>query len=170
MIKVGIIGATGYAGSELVRILLGHKDVEIKWYGSRSYIDKKYASIYQNFFQLVDANCMDDNMEVLADQVDVIFTATPQGLCASLVNEEILSKVKIIDLSADFRIKDVKVYEEWYKLEHKSPQFIEEAVYGLCEINREDVKKARLVANPGCYTTGRRGVQGKHHPNICPVR
>ena len=93
MIKVGIIGATGYAGSELVRILLGHKDVEIKWYGSRSYIDKKYASIYQNFFQLVDANCMDDNMEVLADQVDVIFTATPQGLCASLVNEEILSKV-----------------------------------------------------------------------------
>ena len=153
MIKVGIIGATGYAGSELVRILLGHKDVEIKWYGSRSYIDKKYASIHQNFFQLVDANCMDDNMEVLADQVDVIFTATPQGLCASLVNEEILSKVKIIDLSADFRIKDVKVYEEWYKLEHKSPQFIEEAVYGLCEINREDVKKARLVANPGCYTT-----------------
>ena len=153
MIKVGIIGATGYAGSELVRILLGHKDVEIKWYGSRSYIDKKYASIYQNYFQLVDANCMDDNMEVLADQVDVIFTATPQGLCASLVNEEILSKVKIIDLSADFRIKDVKVYEEWYKLEHKSPQFIEEAVYGLCEINREDVKKARLVANPGCYTT-----------------
>ena len=153
MIKVGIIGATGYAGSELVRILLGHKDVEIKWYGSRSYIDKKYASIYQNFFQLVDANCMDDNMEVLADQVDVIFTATPQGLCASLVNEEILSKVKIIDLSADFRIEDVKVYEEWYKLEHKSPQFIEEAVYGLCEINREDVKKARLVANPGCYTT-----------------
>ena len=153
MIKVGIIGATGYAGSELVRILLGHKDVEIKWYGSRSYIDKKYASIYQNFFQLVDANCMDDNMEVLADQVDMIFTATPQGLCASLVNEEILSKVKIIDLSADFRIKDVKVYEEWYKLEHKSPQFIEEAVYGLCEINREDVKKARLVANPGCYTT-----------------
>ena len=153
MIKVGIIGATGYAGSELVRILLGHKDEEIKWYGSRSYIDKKYASIYQNFFQLVDANCMDDNMEVLADQVDVIFTATPQGLCASLVNEEILSKVKIIDLSADFRIKDVKVYEEWYKLEHKSPQFIEEAVYGLCEINREDVKKARLVANPGCYTT-----------------
>ena len=153
MIKVGIIGATGYAGSELVRILLGPKDVEIKWYGSRSYIDKKYASIYQNFFQLVDANCMDDNMEVLADQVDVIFTATPQGLCASLVNEEILSKVKIIDLSADFRIKDVKVYEEWYKLEHKSPQFIEEAVYGLCELNREDVKKARLVANPGCYTT-----------------
>ena len=153
MVRVGIIGATGYAGGELVRLLLGHKDVEIKWYGSRSYVDQAYASVYQNMFQLVDAKCLDDNMEAMADQVDVIFTETPQGLCASLVNEEILSKVKIIDLSADFRIKDVKIYEEWYKLEHKSPQFIEEAVYGLCEINREDVKKARLVANPGCYTT-----------------
>lgn len=153
MIKVGIIGATGYAGSELVRILLGHKEAEIQWYGSRSYIDQKYASIYQNFFELVDASCMEDQMEAMADQVDVIFTATPQGLCASLINEEILSKTKVIDLSADFRIKDVKVYEEWYKLEHKSPQYIKEAVYGLCEVNREDVKHARLVANPGCYTT-----------------
>ena len=153
MIKVGIIGATGYAGGELVRILTGHKEAEIKWYGSRSYIDKKYADVYQNMFQIIDAVCMDDNMEELASQVDVIFTATPQGLCASLVNEEILSRTKIIDLSADFRLKDVGIYEEWYKLEHKSPQFIEEAVYGLCEVNREDVKKARLVANPGCYTT-----------------
>ena len=153
MIKVGIIGATGYAGGELVRILTGHREAEIKWYGSRSYIDKKYADVYQNMFQIIDAVCMDDNMEELASQVDVIFTATPQGLCASLVNEEILSKTKIIDSSADFRLKDVKIYEEWYKLEHKSPQFIEEAVYGLCEVNREDVKKARLVANPGCYTT-----------------
>lgn len=153
MIKAGIIGATGYAGGELVRILTGHKDAEIKWYGSRSYIDRKYAEVYQNMFQIVDAVCMDDNMEELASQVDVIFTATPQGLCASLVNEEILSKTKIIDLSADFRLKDVKVYEEWYKIQHEAPQFIEEAVYGLCEINREDVRKARLVANPGCYTT-----------------
>ena len=153
MIKAGIIGATGYAGGELVRILTGHKDAEIKWYGSRSYIDRKYAEVYQNMFQIVDAVCMDGNMEELASQVDVIFTATPQGLCASLVNEEILSKTKIIDLSADFRLKDVKVYEEWYKIQHKAPQFIEEAVYGLCEINREDVRKARLVANPGCYTT-----------------
>lgn len=153
MIKIGIIGATGYAGGELVRILSGHKEAEIKWYGSRSYIDQKYADVYRNMFQIVDAVCMDDNMEELASQVDVIFTATPQGLCASLVNEEILSKTKIIDLSADFRLKDVKVYEEWYKIEHKAPQFIDEAVYGLCEINREDVKKARLVANPGCYTT-----------------
>ena len=153
MIKVGIIGSTGYAGGELVRILTGHKGAEIKWYGSRSYIDQNYADVYRNLFQIVDAKCMDDNMDALADQVDVIFTATPQGLCASLINEEILSKTKVIDLSADFRIKDVSVYEEWYKIEHKSPQFIEEAVYGLCEINREKIKNARLVANPGCYTT-----------------
>ena len=153
MIKAGIIGATGYAGNEIVRLLLGHKNVEVAWYGSRSYIDKKYAGIYQNFFKLVDTKCMDDNMEALADEVDVIFTATPQGLCASLVNEGILSRAKVIDLSADFRIKDVKKYEKWYGIEHKSPQFIDEAVYGLCEINREDIKKARLIANPGCYPT-----------------
>lgn len=153
MIKAGIIGATGYAGGELVRLLTAHRGAEIVWYGSRSYIDKKYADVYRNMFRIVDADCMDDNMEELSEQADVIFTATPQGLCASLVNEDILSKVKIIDLSADFRIKDVSVYEQWYGIRHQSPQFIQEAVYGLCEVNREEVKKARLVANPGCYTT-----------------
>lgn len=153
MVKVGIIGSTGYAGVELVRLLLQHKDVEIVWYGSRSYIDKKYYEVFRNMFQIVDAKCMDDDMETLADSVDVIFTATPQGLCASLVKEEVLNKVKIIDLSADFRIKDVSVYEQWYGMEHKSPQFIDEAVYGLCEINRDKVRDARLVANPGCYPT-----------------
>ena len=153
MIKVGIIGATGYAGGELVRILAGHKDAEIVWYGSRSYIDKKYADVYQNMFQIVDAKCLDDNMEELAKQADVIFTATPQGFCASLINEEILSNAKIVDLSADFRIKDVATYEKWYGIEHKAPQYIEEAAYGLCEINRAAVKNARLVANPGCYPT-----------------
>lgn len=153
MIKAGIIGATGYAGNELVRLLLGHKEVEIKWYGSRSYIDQKYADVYQNMFEIVDATCMDDNMQELARQVDIIFTATPQGFLAGVLTEEILQNTKIIDLSADYRIKNVSVYEEWYKIEHKSPQFIEEAVYGLCEVNREKVKGARLVANPGCYTT-----------------
>ena len=153
MIKAGIIGSTGYAGGELARLLLQRDDIEIKWYGSRSYIDQKYASIYQNMFRIVDDACMDDNMKELADQVDVVFTATPQGLCASLVDEDVLSKVKVIDLSADFRIKDVSVYEKWYKLPHASPRFIGEAVYGLPEINREKVKRARLIANPGCFPT-----------------
>ena len=153
MIKAGIIGATGYAGGELVRLLTAHKEAEIKWYGSRSYIDKKYADVYQNMFRIVEERCLDDNMEALSKEGDVIFTATPQGLCASLVNEEILSRTKIIDLSADFRIQDVDIYEHWYGIQHPSPQFISEAVYGLCEINRERVKGARLVANPGCYPT-----------------
>ncbi len=153
MIKAGIIGSTGYAGQELVRLLIQHKDAEIVWYGSKSYIDKKYYEVFQNMFQLVDAACLDDNMEELAQKADVIFTATPQGLCASLVNQDILSKVKIIDLSADFRIKDVNTYEDWYGIKHVSPEFIPEAVYGLCEINREQVKNSRLVANPGCYPT-----------------
>lgn len=154
MIKVGIIGATGYAGGELVRILMSHQDAKIVWYGSRSYIDKKYYEVYQNMFQIVEDVCKDDNLAELAEQVDVIFTATPQGFLAGLLTEEILSKVKIVDLSADYRIKDVAVYEKWYGIEHKSPQFIKEAIYGLCEINRDKITdKTRLVANPGCYTT-----------------
>ncbi|MCH5273517.1 MAG: N-acetyl-gamma-glutamyl-phosphate reductase [Lachnospiraceae bacterium] len=153
MIKAGIIGSTGYAGQELVRILLAHPEVRIVWYGSKSYVDKKYADVFRNMFTLVEAHCLDDNIPELAKQADVIFTATPQGFCASVVNDEVLANAKVIDLSADFRIKDVATYEKWYGIEHKSPQYIEEAVYGLCEINREDIKKARLLANPGCYTT-----------------
>ncbi len=153
MIKVGIIGSTGYAGAEIVRLIQGHPEAEVVWFGSRSYIDENYSSIYGNLFELVDAKCMDDNMDELSIKADVIFTATPQGLCASLVNEDILKNTKIIDLSADFRLKDVSVYEKWYKIEHKAPQYIEEAVYGLCEINRDKIKNARIVANPGCYTS-----------------
>lgn len=154
MIKVGIIGSTGYAGAELVRILTNHKEAQIVWYGSRSYIDKKYYEVYRNMFQIVEDICKDDNLAELCEQVDVIFTSTPQGYLASVLNDEILSKVKVVDLSADFRIKDVDVYEKWYKIEHKSPQYIEEAVYGLCEINRGKINEnTRLVANPGCYTT-----------------
>ncbi len=153
MIKAGIIGSTGYAGAELVRLLLQHPDAEIVWYGSKSYIDQKYADVYRNMFRLVDDKCMNDDMDALSKEADVIFTATPQGLCASLVNEDILSRSKIIDLSADFRLKNPAVYEKWYKRTHEAVQYIPEAVYGLCEINRDKIAKARLIANPGCYTT-----------------
>ena len=152
-IRVGIIGATGYAGAELVRILQGHEEAQIVWYGSKSYIEKEYASVYRNFFRVVEDICKGDEIAELAKQADVIFTATPQGFLASVISEEILQRVKVVDLSADFRLKDVAVYEKWYGIEHKAPQLIEEAVYGLCEINREDIRGARLVANPGCYTT-----------------
>ena len=153
MIKAGIIGSTGYAGQELVRILLQHPEAEIVWYGSRSYVDEKYSKVFGNMVNLVDDKCMGENMDELAKQADVIFTATPQGLCGSLVNEDILSQTKIIDLSADFRIKDVSKYEQWYVIEHQSPEFVKEAVYGLCEVNRQEIPSARLIANPGCFPT-----------------
>lgn len=153
MIKVGIIGATGYAGQELVRLLLQHKEAEIVWYGSRSYVDQKFSSVFGNVFQIVEDLCKADDLHELAKQADVIFTATPQGYLAGVLDDEILGNTKVIDLSADYRIKDVATYEKWYGIEHKSPQYIDEAVYGLCEINREKVKNARLIANPGCYPT-----------------
>ncbi|MGI5969428.1 MAG: N-acetyl-gamma-glutamyl-phosphate reductase [Lachnospiraceae bacterium] len=153
MMKVGIIGSTGYAGAEIVRILMNHPEAEIIWYGSRSYVDKKFSEVFGNMFQIVEDVCKGENISELSEKADVIFTATPQGLCASLVNEEILEKTKIIDLSADFRIKDVAAYEKWYQINHPTPQFIPEAVYGLCEINRDKIKSARLIANPGCYPT-----------------
>ena len=153
MIKAGIIGATGYAGAELARLLVQHPETEIVWCGSRSYIDQRYSSIYQNLNGMVDLDCRDDDLAKLSEEADVVFTATPQGFCASVISEEILSRTKIVDLSADFRLKDVSVYEKWYKIEHKAPQFLPEAVYGLCEINREKIRGTRLLANPGCYTT-----------------
>lgn len=153
MIKAGIIGATGYAGQELVRLLLQHKEVEIVWYGSRSYVDQKFSSVFGNVFKIVEDVCKGDDLEKLAEEADVIFTATPQGYLAGVLTESVLSTAKVIDLSADYRIKDVATYEKWYGIKHKSPQFIDEAVYGLCELNRDKVKEARLVANPGCYPT-----------------
>ena len=153
MIRVGIVGSTGYGGCELVRFLLTHKEVEIKWVSSRTYTDEEYSSVYSSYFKLLDQQCVDEDITKYLDDVDVVFFATPQGVCAKMLNEEVLSKVKVIDLSADYRIKDVKTYEQWYGIDHASPQFIDEAVYGLCEINRDKVKQARLIANPGCYVT-----------------
>lgn len=154
MIKVGIIGATGYAGNELVRILVNHPEVEIKWLGSKSYDGEKYSDIYRNTFEIIDGICTAKTLEEISEDVDVIFTATPQGYLAGLLTDKVLENAKIIDLSADFRLKDVDIYEEWYKIDHKRPDLIDEAVYGLCEINRDKItSETRIIANPGCYTT-----------------
>lgn len=154
MIKVGIIGATGYAGNELVRILVNHPEVEIKWLGSKSYEGEKYSDIYRNTFEIIDGICTAKTLEEISEDVDVIFTATPQGYLAGLLTDKVLENAKIIDLSADFRLKDVDIYEEWYKIDHKRPDLIDEAVYGLCEINRDKITpETRIIANPGCYTT-----------------
>lgn len=153
MINVGIVGSTGYGGCELVRFLLTHPNVNTEWVSSRTYSDQEYSDVYKSYFTLLDQKCVDEDIEKYLDNVDVVFFATPQGVCAKMVNENVLKKVKVIDLSADYRIKDVETYESWYGIKHASPEFIQEAVYGLCEINREDVKNARLIANPGCYPT-----------------
>lgn len=154
MIKVGIIGATGYAGNELVRILVNHPEAEIKWLGSKSYDGEKYSDIYRNTFEIIDNICTAKTLEEISEDTDVIFTATPQGYLAGLLTDKVLENTKIIDLSADFRLKDVDIYEEWYKINHKRPDLIDEAVYGLCEINRNKITpETRIIANPGCYTT-----------------
>ena len=153
MINIAIVGSTGYAGEELVRLLLNHKDANIKYYCSKKYVDKKYKDVYKNYFKIIDDVCIEDNLSKISKDVDLIFAATPQGYMSSILNDEILNDCKIIDLSADFRLKDVSVYEKWYGIKHNTPQYLSKAVYGLCELNREKIKTTRLLANPGCYTT-----------------
>ena len=154
MIKIGIYGASGYTGQELLRLLLRHPKVEVTAVTSRRYAGRPVAAIYPAFTDLTDLAFMDASPDEVAEGCEQVFLALPHAVSMS-VAPLFLRKpgLKVIDLSADFRIKDVKTYEEWYKIEHKSPQYIDEAVYGLCEINREKVKQARIVANPGCYPT-----------------
>jgi N-acetyl-gamma-glutamyl-phosphate reductase len=153
MIQVGIVGATGYAGQELLRLLMQHPECEVKYITSRSYVDKRFSSVYGNFVKIVEDQCIEKEMIELAKEVDVLFIALPHGIASANINDELLSFTKVIDLGADFRLKDINVYDKWYKTEHKSSELLEEAVYGLCELNRVKVKEARLIANPGCYTT-----------------
>ncbi|MCR5303214.1 MAG: N-acetyl-gamma-glutamyl-phosphate reductase, partial [Lachnospiraceae bacterium] len=130
-----------------------HKDVEIKWLVSRSFAGQKYEDIYRNLFEVIDKECSDIKIAGMADSVDVIFTATPQGYLQGELNAAILDKCRFIDMSADYRIKDVEVYEKWYKIEHHSKELLDEAVYGLTEVNRDKIADCRLLANPGCFTT-----------------
>lgn len=152
MIKVAVLGATGYAGIELVRLLSAHPGVQMEVLGSQSFEGKKISDVYQNFRHVLEKEC-----EVLdLDRVrgcDVAFTALPHGASKSVIPQLLEQGLKVIDLSGDYRYDDPKVYEQWYGQEHSSPELLQESVYGLCELYRDKVRAARLVGNPGCYTT-----------------
>ncbi len=153
MIKASVIGATGYAGQEIVRLLLRHPEVELVGLGSRSYQGQKYSDLYGNYRDLTELICQPSDIEALAGLSDVVFLALPHGLASKMINQAILDQTIIIDLGADYRLKDLPTYYEWYQTKHNSANLIEQAVYGLCELHREAVKKTRLISNPGCYTT-----------------
>lgn len=152
MIKVGIVGGTGYTGVELLRLLAQHPKVELKAITSRKEAGMPVSEMFPNLRGRVNLKFADPG-EAPLKSCDVVFFATPNGIAMQQTRELLDSGVRVIDLAADFRIKDVGVWEKWYGMEHACPDLIAEAVYGLPEINREKVKTARLVANPGCYPT-----------------
>jgi N-acetyl-gamma-glutamyl-phosphate reductase len=151
-IKVGIVGGTGYTGVELLRILVNHPQVEISVVTSRSDAGVRIDSVYPSFHGLLDLCFIEPDIQSLTE-CDVVFFATPNGTAMWMADALLEKGVKVIDLSADFRIKDPKIWANWYGEEHASPGLIEKAVYGLPEINREAIKKADLIACPGCYPT-----------------
>ncbi|HLW22264.1 MAG TPA: N-acetyl-gamma-glutamyl-phosphate reductase, partial [Sphaerochaetaceae bacterium] len=153
MVTVGVIGATGYAGSELMRLLCRHPAVEKIMAGSHSYVGNSYSSVYPNFRELFDYSCQDSDLATMARKCDVVFLSLPHGIASQQVTEAILDQSVIIDLGADFRIRDSSVYESWYKTSHGNPELLKRAVYGLSELYRGEVGNSRLIANPGCYTT-----------------
>ncbi len=152
MLNVGIIGASGYTGVELARILSVHPEVRLTVATSRQYAGKPLSAVFPNLRKRVDLLCEDLTPEQLADRADFFFAAVPHKTAMALVPTLLAAGKKVVDLSADFRIRDAAVYEQWYQ-PHTCPELIAEAVYGLPELYREQVKKARLVANPGCYPT-----------------
>ena len=152
MIRAGIVGGTGYTGVELLRILALHTEVEVTVVTSRADAGLRVDAMYPSLRGYIDVDFSPPDIENLA-QCDVVFFATPNG-AAMLLAEELLARgIKVIDLSADFRLKDAKEWSLWYGMEHTCPYLIAEAVYGLPEVNREAIKQAKLIACPGCYPT-----------------
>ena len=151
-IKVGIVGGTGYTGVELLRLLVFHPQVQVLIITSRAQAGKSVADLFPNLRGHFDLTFTEPTLENLA-QCEVVFFATPNGTAMQSVPELLSAGIKVIDLAADFRLKDVAVWQKWYGMAHVCPQLLEEAVYGLPEINRAKIAKARLVANPGCYPT-----------------
>ncbi|WP_324780310.1 N-acetyl-gamma-glutamyl-phosphate reductase [Thiobacillus sedimenti] len=152
MIKVGIVGGTGYTGVELLRLLARHPEVELKAITSRKEAGMPVADMFPNLRGRVKL-AFSSPEEAGLEACDVVFFATPNGVAMQQTRALLGAGVKVIDLAADFRIKDLAVWEKWYKMEHACPDLVAEAVYGLPEINRDKIKGARLIANPGCYPT-----------------
>ncbi len=152
MIKVGIVGGTGYTGVELLRLLTRHPQVELKAITSRNEAGMPVADMFPNLRGRVDL-AFSTPEEAGLENCDVVFFATPNGVAMQQTRALLDAGVKVIDLAADFRIKDIAVWEKWYKMKHACPDLVAEAVYGLPEINRDKIKGARLIANPGCYPT-----------------
>lgn len=152
MIKVGIVGGTGYTGVELLRLLANHSDVEVSVITSRSEEGIRVADMFPNLRGHYDLAFTVPDVDVLAG-CDVVFFATPHGVAMSMAPELVKRGVRIVDLGADFRIKDVELWSKWYKLEHTCPDLVAQAVYGLPEVNREAIRNAQLIACPGCYPT-----------------
>lgn len=152
-IKVGVIGATGYAGAELVRILSAHPHTQLVALTTQSYGGKAFCEVYPHLYKHVSLACRELDMPALAAKADIIFAALPHGHAISVAQEVLKQGKRFIDLGADFRFDDRKVYEQWYKIDHTAPELLEQAVYGLPEINRDKIQSAAIVGNPGCYPT-----------------
>lgn len=151
-IKVGIVGGTGYTGVELLRILVQHPNAKLTEITSRSEAGMPVAEMFPNLRGWTDLKFVEPAAAAL-DQCDLVFFATPNGIAMKDTPALVKAGVRVIDVAADFRLKDVKLWEQWYKMPHACPELVEEAVYGLPEVNRAKIAKARVVANPGCYPT-----------------
>lgn len=152
MIKAGIVGGTGYTGVELLRLLVGHPQVRLEVITSRSEAGMPVAEMFPSLRGRVELCFSEPDIEVLA-QCDVVFYATPHGVAMAGAGELLARGVRVIDLGADFRIRDIATWEQWYGMRHTTPALVAEAVYGLPEVNREAIRQARLIACPGCYPT-----------------
>jgi len=152
MIKAGIVGGTGYTGVELLRLLARHPQLELQAITSRSEAGKQVSELFPNLRGRLDLAFSEPELDKLM-ACDVVFFATPNGIAMSMVPELVKAGVRVIDLAADFRLKDAALWQQWYGMEHACPELLDEAVYGLVEVNREQIRQARLVANPGCYPT-----------------
>lgn len=153
MIRAAVIGATGYAGSQLVALLASHPAVSLTYLASHSYSGQYFGSVYPSLEPICNLMLHEEQIEEAAKISDVIFLALPHGMASFKVTSDLLAHCVVIDLGADFRLKDSSVYEAWYKTHHPSTHLLEESVYGLCELHRSAIEKAQLIANPGCYTT-----------------